>query len=673
MQLPTGDVALGRADCGHFETAVRKEWLVTNGLGGYAAGTVAGANTRRYHGLLVAALRPPLGRTVLVAKIDPLASYGGKFYPLFTNEFADGTVDPHGYLGLESFQLEGLIPVWRFALADARLEQRLWMAHEQNTTYITYTLVRAGDPVSLRLTPLCTYRHFHNHSQGNWHPKVEPVAGGFEVTAFYGAQPYRVVADRADFRPAGAWYWRFKHRLEAYRGLDDTEDLYAPGHFNATLQPGQTLTVVCSTDPVQPQAGREALAGERRRQADLLARAPLDREAPVWVRRLVLAADQFIVRRAPEGGGEAGDETGKTIIAGYPWFGDWGRDTMIALPGLTLATGRPDDAADILRTFAHYVSQGMLPNRFPDADREPEYNTVDATLWYFYAVHQHLCATNDTALAKTLYPTLAEIIDWHLRGTRYNIHVDPTDDLLFAGEPGVQLTWMDARVGDWVVTPRIGKPVEVNALWHNALRVMADLSRRLRRPKAAREYRDRADRAAHNFRRRFWYEAGGYLYDVIDGPQGEPGLDGNRYDASLRPNQIFAVSLPFPLLAGEQARSVVAVCARHLLTSHGLRSLPPNDPAYQGRYGGVPVTRDGAYHQGTVWGWLLGPFASAYRRVYGDAEAARAWLRPWQHHLSDACLGSISEIFDGNPPHTPRGCFAQAWSVAEALRAWQEL
>jgi glycogen debranching enzyme len=693
----TQSITLSRAECAHFENAIQREWLVTNGLGGYAAGTISGTNTRRYHGLLVAALRPPVGRTMLVAKIDTIASYGDQTYPLFSNEFAGDIVDSHGYRFLETFYLDGLIPTWVYALAEARLEQRLWLAHGHNTTYLTYTLSRGSGPLNLQLTPLCTYRDYHSHSHGGWSLGVETRPGGVEINAFAGAQPYRVLMDRGDFSLSKDWYWNFKHRLERYRGLDDTEDLFVPGHFAATLQPGESLTVICSTESLEPHSGLAALDQERQRQAGLLP-ATFSSE-PAWIKQLVLAADQFLVQRSltpaaadtatpsssssmhhalrttrpsptikPKSRVTASTqpETGQTVIAGYPWFSDWGRDTMIALPGLTLSAQRPQLAATILRTFAQFVDQGMLPNRFPDAGETPEYNTVDATLWYFQAIHHYLRHTGDVALIKALYPVLGEIIDWHEKGTRYNIHVDPTDGLLYAGQPGVQLTWMDAKVGDWVVTPRQGKAVEINALWYNALRVMADLSKQLRNAEAARQYEAQAARVAEEFRRRFWFAKGGYLYDVIDGPE-------LPIDASLRPNQIFAVSLPFPLLDGLQAKAVVEVCARHLFTPVGLRSLAPGQRAYSGHYGGGQYQRDGAYHQGTVWGWLLGPFALAHYQVYGDAVLARSFLSGVAHHLEEGCLGSISEIFDGEAPHAPRGCFAQAWSVAEVLRAWQEL
>jgi predicted glycogen debranching enzyme len=669
MHALPSSIRLGRADCGDLANAARREWLVTNGLGGFASGTVAGLNSRRYHGLLVAALRPPLDRTLMVAKLDPLATYDGRRYGLTTNAFADGTIDPHGYRLIESFRLDGLIPCWSYAIADAILEQRVWMVHGANTSCVTYSLTRASGPLELALTPLCTYRDFHHLAPARWEVELRAVEGGFELKAFPGAQPYRVVADRALFRGADSgadtWYRAFQHPVETERGFDDREDLFVPGILYATLQPGETLTVVCSTEPVAPHAGAQALEAERERQVALLRDCPADE--PDWLRQLTLAADAFIVRRAQN------DVAGTTVLAGYPWFSDWGRDTMIALPGLTLATGRPAVAAEILRTFARYVSDGMLPNRFPDAGETPEYNTVDATLWAVHAVDAYTRHAGDFDLARELYATLVDIIDWHQRGTRYQIHADPADGLLYAGEPGVQLTWMDAKVGENVITPRIGKPVEVNALWHHALRVMADLAERFGDTWAAGQYRAQADRVAAAFLDRFWYAAGGYLYDVIDGPEGMTDAQGRRADATLRPNQILAVALPHPLLAADQAKAVVDVCARQLWTSHGLRSLAPGDPAYIGAYRGGPVERDGAYHQGTVWSWLAGPFVTAHFRVYGDAAAARGYLAAFELHLADAGLGSISEIFDGDAPHRPDGCFAQAWGVAEVLRAWREV
>ena len=425
------------------------------------------------------------------------------------------------------------------------------------------------------------------------------------------------------------------------------------------MKPGEEVTMVASTEATPDLDGTVALEAHHARERDLLARwqaahPQVAAGAPAWVQQLVLAADQFIVRRPLEGHPKA-----LSVIAGYRWFGDWGRDTMIALPGLTLATGRPEVACKILRTFARFVDRGMLPNVCAEAGQTHQYNAVDSTLWYFEAVRQYYAATQDSKLLGELFPVLAEIVDWHVRGTRYNIHADPSDGLLYAGEPGVQLTWMDAKVGERVVTPRIGKPVEVNALWLNALATMAQFTHRLNRSSDA--FARLAERARAGFRR-FWNDAAGYCLDVIDGPEGN--------DASLRPNQIFAVSLPESPLEPEQQRAVVDACARHLLTSHGLRSLAPSHPDYKGHYGGAPQERDAAYHQGTVWGWLLGPFVLAHLRVYNGLAQAVQFLEPMAHHLKAHGLGIASEIFDGDAPFTPHGCIAQAWTVAEVLRAW---
>lgn len=654
---------LGRDICGTLGTALTREWLVTNGLGGYAAGTVAGIHTRRYHGMLMAALEPPLGRTLLVAKLDATASYLGGSYPLDANEYHDGTIDPHGYVHIERFELDGGMAVWRYAIADAVLERRIWMAQGQNTSYVRYTLQRASAALELEVLPLVTYRDYHSHRRGSWPLAFERVPDGVEVRAHPDAVPYRLLVDRGQFHPDADWHWGFRHRVEAERGLDEVEDLFRPGRFKIRIEPGQCSTLILSAEETPPRPARESLTSERNRQIGLLAGLPPGQ--PAWIRQLALAADQFVVRR--------GDGAGRTVIAGYPWFGDWGRDTMIALPGLTLATGRLDVAAQILRTFADHVSDGMVPNRFPDSGETPEYNTADATLWYLHAVDRFFAAGGDPELGQVLYPVLSDIIDWHLRGTRYQIQADLGDGLLYAGEPGVQLTWMDAKVGDWVVTPRIGKPVEINALWHNALVVMGGLAGRLGDADARRHYLRLAERVRESFCERYWFERGQYLYDVVDGPEGEQDSAGRRCDATLRPNQIFAVSLPASLLDERKARSVVEVCGRELGTSLGLRSLAQTDSCFVGRYGGTALERDGAYHQGTVWSWLLGPFVSAHFKVHGDAALARDWLSAVASHLADAGLGSVSEILDGSPPHHPRGCTAQAWSVAEILRAWLEL
>jgi len=645
--------------------AFAREWLVANGLGGFACGTLAQANTRRYHGLLVASLRPPVQRVVMVAKLEVLARYRGEAYELSCNEFADGTIAPRGFERLQSYADEVGAPLWTYACADALLEQRVWMAQGRNTTYVSLRLREAADAMELELRPLCTYRDYHAHTRGGWSLDVVTEGGGCRITAFAGAHPYRLLTDRGEFTYEPDWYWNFQHRSEAERGLDSQEDLFRPGTFRLRLQPGEQVTFIATAE-ADFDAPTLAVEREQKRRRLLLRSVP--DAAPPWVQRLTLAADQFIVRRS----NAQGELQGMSVIAGYPWFSDWGRDTMIALPGLALATGRHAEAAAILRTFASHVSEGMLPNRFPDGGEAPEYNTVDATLWMFHAIAAYLEASGDRALLRDLYPTLREIIEWHQRGTRYGIHVDPGDGLLFAGEAGVQLTWMDAKVGDWVVTPRIGKAVEINALWHFALSHMALWARSLNDRRAATDFATAADQAAASFTASFWYPAGGYLYDVIDGPDGV--ADGGRHvDPSLRPNQIFAVSLGSELLDATRARAVVDVCARELLTPVGLRSLARSDSHYAPRYLGEPRARDGAYHQGTVWSWLLGPFAVAHHRVYGNARHALSLLEGLAGHLDEGCSGTISEIMDGNSPHTPRGCFAQAWSVSETLRAFHSL
>jgi predicted glycogen debranching enzyme len=462
--------------------------------------------------------------------------------------------------------------------------------------------------------------------------------------------------------PQFDWYEDFYLSIEDYRGQNDVQEdhIYA-ALLRTVLRPGESLTLVASTDPDANLDGDKAYAERQAHEAQLLekARKVYAVTLPPEVEHLVLEADQFVVQRHT-----SRYLNGRSVIAGYPWFSDWGRDTMIALPGLTLATGRPEVAASILRTYAQFVDQGMLPNRFPDAGEHPEYNTVDATLWYFEALRAYHAVTQDNALVQELFPVLQDIIMWHKRGTRYNIQMDEKDGLLFAGEEGVQLTWMDAKVDNWVVTSRIGKPVEINALWYNALCIMANFARLLNEDTA--EYDTMIQQVKQGFGR-FWNKQMGYCYDVIDGPDAD-GLDG-----SLRPNQLLAVSLPYSPLTAEQQRSAVDACGRHLVTAHGLRSLSSDDKAYVGHYGGDRHKRDGAYHQGTVWGWLIGPFVSAHLRVYDDKPAARSYLESLlRHHIRAHAVGSLSEIFDGDAPFTPRGCVAQAWTVAEVLRTWQE-
>ena len=668
-------IELGRDALGSFAESSRREWLCTNGLGGYAAGTLSLAATRRYHGLLVAALRPPGQRVMMVAKLEVTASCGGAEWQLSCNEFADGTIAPQGYRYLESFRLEGQIPVWTWLVGDMRLEQRIWMRHGANTTYVQFTRRGGSGSLSVAIDPLCTYRDHHAQLRGAQPGSVAPVGNGIFIQAHDGAQAYRILSAGATLRIDPLWYWNFRHREETARGLDDLEDLLRPATFTLSLADGESGAVVLTAEPAEPIPADAALALARARELELLGHADRHSQQPAsapgteLIDRLVLAADQFIVERRDA----AGNPLGRAVIAGYPWFGDWGRDTMIALPGLALATGRPLIAVSVLRTCARFVSQGMLPNRFPDGSEVPEYNTVDATLWYFVAIHQYLAATGDQEYAASAYPVLKDMLDWHVRGTRYGIGMDPSDGLLRAGEQDTQLTWMDARVGGRAVTPRVGKPVEINALWFNAVSMLRDLAGRLGLTADQASHAALAARIAASFGAAFWNADGGCLYDVVDGPEGVADAGGRRRDASLRPNQLLALSLPYPLLDAGRARQVLKACTEHLWTPAGLRSLSPRDPRYCGRYGGDPASRDGAYHQGTVWTWLLGPFLIAHHRVHGDAAAALALLGDLPAQLCEACVGQVGEITDGDGPFTPGGCFAQAWSVAEILRASQAI
>lgn len=657
--FPQAEVEFGREVCNELAAAQSREWLVTNGIGGYASGTVAGGLTRRYHGLLIAALQPPVGRMQLVTGFDEIVHYAGLDFSLATDNWAGGVVDPQGFLYLESFRLEGATPVWTYALADALLEKRVWMRQGENTTYIQYTLLRASASLEVEWKALVNYRDFHSSTRaGDWQMQVSPIDHGVMILPFAGATPFYLRSREASCEPRHEWYRGCYMPAEAERGLDDQEDHLFAALFRANVRAAGRVTLLAST-VVRASLDVDTARAERVNHETKLfsvwrdKTSALAEAAPSWLRQLVLAADQFIVQRSLPA-----EPDGRSIIAGYHWFGDWGRDTMIALPGLTLATGRPDVARQILLAFSRYVDGGMLPNNFPDSGANPEYNTVDAALWYFEAVRQYFDATQDAVTLQELYPVLAGMIDSHVRGTRYNIHVDPADGLLFAGVPGVQLTWMDAKIGDHVVTPRTGKPVEINALWINALHSMSGFARLFAKPHDG--YEKLAAKAAKSFQK-FWNDERHCLYDVIDVP-------GAGLDASLRPNQIFAVSLRQTPLTKEQQKAVVDICSQTLLTSYGLRSLAEGEPGYLGQYGGSPQQRDAAYHQGTTWGWLLGPFVEAHFCVYRDRAAALQYLEPLGRQIYSAGLGTLSEIFEGDAPFRPRGAIAQAWTVAEVLR-----
>lgn len=648
----------------NWDEASRREWLVTNGIGAYASASLAGANTRRYHGLLVPAFSPPVGRAVLLSKVEEEVRVEDQLYQLSSNKYPS-VVQPQGYRHLTSFSTRP-VPTFTYIFHEETvvLEKRIWMAHGENTVYVRYTLVKAPEPVRLGLVPLLAYKDYHTE-QHRWDGftgglSFEPD-GRLQLVAFPTAHPlFLHVKPPFAFADHSGWFYNFEHPREQERGLEFTEDLYCPGRFNGVLSPGQTVTLTATVEAGLPAEPEAALAAENDRQKALLAQAnippgDLAREA------LTLAADQFIIEKSAK-------VARATIMAGYPWFTDWGRDTMIALPGLCLTTGRHAVAREILTSFGGAVQGGLLPNRFSDSGGGAEYNTVDASLWFFHAVYAYAQASGDWDFAQTeMLPVLQTIREAHLRGTDYNIGVDEADGLLHAGHPGVQLTWMDAKVGDWVVTPRTGKAVEINALWHNALCVTAHLAERAGRADLAADCTKRAAQAKASFARLFTNPATNALLDVI-GSDGQP-------DASVRPNQIFAVSLPFPVIEGGAAKAVVDAVAETLLTPFGLRTLAPGSPDYHGRYApGDPTARDGAYHQGTVWPWLLGAFCDAHLKVYGDKAKTRALLSALLGPgLSQYGVGSLAEVADGDAPHAPNGCPAQAWSVAEVLRAYVAL
>ncbi len=651
-------IAFGRAICDDLASGERREWLVTNGLGGYASGTIAGTLTRRYHGLLVAALRPPLERTLLLTKIDETARYRDVAYDLFANRWNGDNVSPAGYVNVERLLLDGTMPVWHFALADALLEKRVWMEYGKNTVYVRYRALRAGAPIALSLRVFGNYRSFHGNTHaGNWRFSIEHDGEKIRLDAYDGAVPFWVWADRAEPTIENVWYRNYVLSAETQRGLDDRDDNLAVGSFVVTLGAGEELIVTASTE--SPPAKPGALQRRQSRDAGVLAawdRTPRAAAAPAWMRQCVLAADQFVVARPT-----ADDACGLSVIAGYHWFADWGRDTAISLPGLSLIAGRPEIAKNILTAFARFVEGGMLPNCFSESGSAAEYNSVDAALWYVEAVARYIAETGDLATLQQLFPTLDRIISSYRKGTGYGIHMD-ADGLIVANAPGMQLTWMDARVGDRVITPRAGKPVEIAALWYNALVRVSELASKAARDGS--EYASLAAKVREGFDR-FWNAEQECCYDVLDGPGGN--------DPTLRPNQLFAIALPNPTLRPDRFRTVVDACASQLVTSSGVRTLGPNDPRFTAQYGGPQAQRDAAYHQGTAWPWLLGVFACAHARAYRDAGLARSFLIPLADRLVDYGLGSISEVADGGAPFRPRGAIAQAWSVAELLRAWFDI
>lgn len=638
-----------------FNEAVQNEWLETNGLGGWSSSSITGCNTRRYHGLLVAATVPPTERMSLVSKMDETIVINNIRYELGTNNYGN-IIHPTGYNYVKSFKKE-LFPEWIYEANGITLRKTIAMIHGENTVVIEYEVVSADNEFMLELLPLLSLRGYHSlmHANGSVN-KEDFFENDILKTTLYNNTPdIFVKVPGASFTSNPVWFYNFNYSIEKYRGLDYTEDLFSPGTLSVQLKQGDFLSIILSTKNPASKSAHELLMTESLRRYSLF-KGQSENEI---TKQLLLAADQFIVKRG---------EDLKTVIAGYHWFTDWGRDTMISLPGLCLSTGRYKDAKKILAAFAKSVSEGMLPNRFQDNGEEPEYNNVDGTLWYFIAVYKYLQATDDiNFVLLDILPVLKDIIDWHFRGTRYNIHVDE-DGLLYAGEKGQQLTWMDARIGDWVVTPRMGKPVEIQALWYNALKIFAELLKFNGQSEDAHLVTISADKAKNSFERKFWSEERNYLYDNID--------ENNNPDDTLRPNQLFAVSLPFPLILGEKANAILAIVEKELYTPVGLRSLPRSDSRYIPVYGGDAWHRDSSYHQGTVWSWLLGPYIDAiiaapeFVAVDGlnGNEKAEKIITDFAYHLNEGCIGSVSEIFDADPPHHPRGCAAQAWGVAEILR-----
>ncbi|MHA7630006.1 amylo-alpha-1,6-glucosidase [Corallococcus sp. M7] len=653
-----------------FSDGVHHEWLLTNGRGGYASGTVVGCNTRRYHGLFIPTLEK-LGRTVLMARLEETALVDGERYRLTSEEHDDGTTLEDGARHLRHFHLEGLIPVWEYAVGRARLRRRCVMVHGEDTVFLQWEHL-SGPDVTLHLRPFPVLRPHDGPLLKDVGEAIVTLRGPL-VELRNGEdgpiQRMRLYSDGPTPYVSLAETSRPQHlRTEKARGYDFTEVQHSPGHFTATLKPGSTLSFGLTVEApghLLERNPKEVFERELGRQERLLERAPEHGRTGVPA-RLVLAADQFIIdppRPADAAWARSMGLDARSVIAGYPWFTDWGRDTMISLDGLTLATGRYREAAAILRTFQHYVRDGLIPNYFPDGENEGVYHTADATLWFFHAVDRYLEETGDEALLRDLFPTLQDIVAHHQKGTRFNIGVDPADGLLRQGAEGYQLTWMDAKVEGWVVTPRRGKAVEINALWFNALRLMAGWAERLGLESGP--YRGAAEKAQGSFNQRFWNEAGGCLYDVVDGEDG-------REDASVRPNQVFAISLKHPVLKRDKWARVLEVVRRELVTPVGLRSLAPGSRDYKPKYDGDLRARDAAYHQGTVWGWLIGHYVDATLKVSPDIKAARALLSGMEDHLSHAGIGQISEIFDATEPYRPRGCFAQAWSVAEALRVFSK-
>jgi predicted glycogen debranching enzyme len=665
------------------ETGLKCEWLVTNGLGGYASGTLSGVITRRYHGYLVAALPAPFGRVVMLNEVgERLELPDGRFVQLSGEQRTGDSVklDPTDYIS--EFRLEGGAPVWRYEIGSIVIEKRLVLPHGQNTSFLNYSLLSGEEGIRLVLRPLIHFRPHETAVSAELESTYTLTVGQdrYEVSPGTDLPPLRLILDgqNAALTVDRVRIEKVTYQIEERRGYPAQGDLWSPGFFHADLRKGCDATLILSSESWENmRALSPGLAvhseTERKRRILAAACARLGKDLPCLVEdsptaaELVWAADQFLI--TPAGRTDdatraraVGDEI-RTVIAGYHWFTDWGRDTMISLEGLTISTGRFAEASWILRTFSHYVRDGLIPNLFPERQTEGLYHTADATLWFFHALDRYTEMSHDRSVLQMALPKLLDIFEWHMRGTAFGIGVDPHDGLLTQGADGYALTWMDAKVDDWVVTPRRGKAVEINGLWYNALKLLEGWLLEENECQQAKRVAQAAQQAGDSFNARFWYEPGGHLFDVIDGPNGD--------DPACRPNQLLAFSLKHPILDEKRWPAVLEVSRAKLLTPVGLRSLSPDHKDYKPKYDGDLRARDAAYHQGTVWAWLIGPFIDAWLKVHpGDFAGAGRFLEGFQPHLRDACIGSISEIFDAEEPYTPRGCIAQAWSVAEVLRCW---
>lgn len=633
-----------------FQTLHNLEWIEANGLGGFSSGTFSGAHSRKYHGLLVAAMQPPVKRVVVVSKLEETIITAKGSFNLSCNQFP-GALHPRGFQYLTSYKHD-LFPQWIYHVNGITLSKTVAMIHGENTTVVLYEVLEAPEKFSMQLQPFYASRDMHELARANDYIGLHYLfnRGIFQTMNYQGCPEFFISVPRSQFVEGRVWYYNFEYQQEYVRGMDFREDLFSHGRFEVTLRKGSRLGIIVS---LENPSGRDAwkLFRQERRRREAVAK-PFDHPG---LASLALAADQFVVKR----------NDSKTIIAGYPWFTDWGRDTMIALPGLCLVTGQIREARKILQMFADHVSDGMIPNRFPDVGHDPEYNSIDASLWFFYAVYKYYKYSSDKVFVKGILPLLRDMIDWHYRGTRYGIHVDKHDELLMGGDPATQLTWMDAKVGEWPVTSRWGKPVEVNALWYNALCVTAFLHDELNYHEDAADFTLKAEDVRRSFNNVFWNEDLGYLYDCIQD---------NHPVTEVRPNQLYAVSLPFPVLYQSRAGRMMELVHDHLLTPYGVRSLSPQHPAFRARYEGGPDQRDASCHQGPAWSHLLGPFIDGLFYAMDDEARGLATelVENMFQHLHDGCVGTVSEIFDGDPPYSPGGGIAQAWSVGELLRVATE-